>query len=41
MKPEKVHAGARARVREHHRIAERRGTVGRIADHYGEMGTWP
>jgi hypothetical protein len=41
MKPEKVHAGATVRVREHHRIAERHGTVGRIADHYGEMGTWP
>jgi hypothetical protein len=29
MKPEKVHAGATVRVREHHRIA----------DHYGGMGT--
>jgi hypothetical protein len=33
MKPEKVHVGATVRVREHHRIAERRGTVRRIADH--------
>jgi hypothetical protein len=23
------------RVRDHHRIAERRGMVGRITDHYG------
>jgi hypothetical protein len=38
MKPEKVHIGATVRVREHHRIAERRGTVGRIADHYGRDG---
>jgi hypothetical protein len=38
MKPEKVHAGATVRVREHHRIAERRGTVRRIADHYGGEG---
>ena len=38
MKPEKVHVGATVRVREHHRIAERRGMVGRIADHYGGDG---
>jgi hypothetical protein len=38
MKPENVHVGATVRVREHHRIAERRGTVGRIADHYGGDG---
>src|ERR671911_3138484 len=38
MKPEKVHVGATGTVREHHRIAERRGTVGRIADHYGGDG---
>src|SRR5215210_5958871 len=38
MKPEKVHVGTTVRVREHHRIAERRGMVGRIADHYGGEG---
>ena len=38
MKPEKVHVGATVRVREDHRIAERRGTVGRIADLYGGDG---
>ena len=46
MKPEEVHIGATVRVRERHRIAERRGMVGRITDHYGgdgymEMVTWP
>ena len=35
MKPENVHIGATVRVRERHRIAERRGMVGRIADRYG------
>jgi len=38
LKPEKVHIGATVRVRERHRIAERRGMVGRIADHYGGDG---
>jgi len=38
MKPEKVHIGATVRVREHYRIAERRSTVGRIADQYGRDG---
>ena len=38
MKPESVHIGTTVRVREHHRIAERRGMVGRIADHYGGDG---
>jgi hypothetical protein len=38
MKPEKVHIGATVRVRDHHRIAERRGMVGRITDHYGREG---
>jgi hypothetical protein len=41
MKSEKVHIGTTVRVRDRHRIAERRGMVGRIAAHYGEMGTWP
>jgi hypothetical protein len=38
LKPGKVHIGTTVRVREHHRIAERRGMVGRIADHYGGDG---
>jgi hypothetical protein len=38
MKPEKVHIGATVRVRDHHRIAKRRGMVGRITDHYGREG---
>ena len=38
MKPEKVHIGATVRVRDHHRIAERRGMVGKITDHYGREG---
>lgn len=38
MTPEKVLIGMTVRVREHHRIAERRGMVGRIADHYGGDG---
>jgi hypothetical protein len=38
MKPEKVLIGMTVRVREHHRIAERRGMVGRIADRYGGDG---
>jgi len=38
MKPEEVHIGATVRVRERHRIAERRGMVGRITDHYGGDG---
>jgi hypothetical protein len=38
MKPEKVHIGTTVRVRERYRIAERRGMVGRIADHYGGDG---
>ena len=35
MKPEKVRVGATVRVRERHRLAARRGMVGRIADRYG------
>jgi hypothetical protein len=35
MKPERVLIGMTVRVREHQRIAERRGMVGRIAAHYG------
>jgi hypothetical protein len=35
IKPEKVHIGLTVRVREQYRIAERRGMVGRIVDHYG------
>jgi hypothetical protein len=38
MKPEEVHIGMTVRVREHYRIAERRGMVGRIADRYGGDG---
>ncbi|HSK85631.1 MAG TPA: hypothetical protein VK902_19835 [Rubrobacter sp.] len=38
MKPEDVHIGATVRVQERHRITERRGMVGRIADHYGKDG---
>jgi hypothetical protein len=38
MKPEKVHIGATVRVRDHRRIAERRGMVDRITDHYGREG---
>ena len=38
MKPERVQVGATVRVRERHRIAERRGMVGRIAEHYGGDG---
>jgi hypothetical protein len=35
MKPESISIGTTVRVREHHRIAERRGMVGRIVEHYG------
>ena len=35
VKPEEAHIGALVRVREHHRIAERRGMVGRVVDRYG------
>ena len=38
MEPENVHIGATVRVRSRHRIAERRGMVGRIADRYGGDG---
>ena len=38
MKPETIHVGTTVRVREHHRIAERRGMVGRVADCYGGEG---
>ena len=38
IKPEKVHIGMTVRVREQFRIAERRGMVGRIVDHYGGEG---
>lgn len=38
MRPEEVNIGATVRVRERHRIAERRGMVGRIADRYGGEG---
>ena len=38
MKPERVQVGATVRVRERHRIAERRGMVGRIANQYGQDG---
>jgi hypothetical protein len=38
MEPENVHIGATVRVREHHKIAERRGMEGRITDCYGGGG---
>ena len=38
MEPERITIGTTVRVREHHRIAERRGMVGRVADHYGGDG---
>ena len=38
MKPENMRVGTTVRVRERHRIAERRGLVGRIADRYGGEG---
>jgi hypothetical protein len=38
MKEESISIGTPVRVCEHHRIAERRGMVGSIADHYGQDG---
>jgi hypothetical protein len=38
MEPERITIGTTVRVREHHRIAERRSMVGRVADHYGGDG---
>ena len=38
MEPERIAIGTSVRVREHHRIAERRGMVGTIVDHYGADG---
>jgi hypothetical protein len=38
VEPENVHIEATVRVRERHRIAERRGMVGRITDCYGGDG---
>jgi hypothetical protein len=38
MKSGNVYIGATVRVRERHRIAERRGMVGTIADRYGGDG---
>jgi hypothetical protein len=35
MKSEEVRIGVTVRVCEHHRIAERRGMVGRIVERYG------
>ena len=35
MKSEEVRIGAMVKVIEHHRIAQRRGMVGRIVDRYG------
>jgi hypothetical protein len=35
MKSEETRIGAMVRVREHYRIAERRGMVGSIVDRYG------
>jgi hypothetical protein len=38
MKQERVSIGTTVRVSGRHRIAERRGAVGRIVDHYGGDG---
>jgi hypothetical protein len=38
MEPERITIGTTVRVREHHRIDERRGMVGRVTDHYGQDG---
>ena len=38
MQKERVFIGTTVRVREHHRIAWRRGMVGRISDRYGGDG---
>ena len=38
MEPDNVHIGARVRVRSRHRLAERRGMVGRVAGRYGGNG---
>jgi hypothetical protein len=38
MEPERITMDTMVRVREHHRIAERRGMVGRIVEHYGGDG---
>jgi hypothetical protein len=35
MKPKEVRPGMRVRVREHHRIEERRGLVGKVVGTYG------
>jgi hypothetical protein len=35
VRSEEVRIGMKVRVREHHRIAERRGMVGRIVGRYG------
>ena len=35
MRSEEVRVGMKVRVREHHRIVERRGMVGRIVGRYG------
>jgi len=35
MKPQDVRAGMRVRVRDHHRIEERRGLVGKVVGCYG------
>jgi hypothetical protein len=35
VKPEVALVGMAVRVREHHRIAKRRGTVGEVVGHYG------
>jgi hypothetical protein len=41
MNSEEVHIGATVRVSKLHRIAERRGKVGRIVERYGGRDTWP
>jgi hypothetical protein len=38
MKPQRFSIDTTVRVREHHRIAERRGMVGTIVGHYGGDG---
>ena len=33
--------GTKVRVRQEHRILERRGMVGKVVGRYGEKSTWP
>ena len=38
MKQERISIGTTVKVSERHRIAERRGMVGKVTDHYGGDG---